>query len=356
MKGIKHKTLVELAELNPETTEESLIKAMNKEGLVQKEVTVHRKNGTTFTRKQWVRASEVKESKSPKGKKGGGDDKGNKKKPPFKFDLNKFNSIKSDRTAALDYLKESGITWKEHEHKGVNWMRAMVAAKEQTGISDITAKENKFPKNNKNAPFKNKVSKQDANKQIDDLVKEHGRDGLLKLAKEQGITWSEVEHKGVNWMHARMAIRSHIEQGNSFVNDKSEISQDKQQNKQSKSKKDKQSKSKKDKESKFQSIHWGKQLEHLNTRDFQGRGYSFPKPNIPDSIQVVSNDGSSATVYGSFKNTDEQTAKKYMENYIKNELRDYLNKLEIVVDSQQSGDYHNDWVSAFVSIKPKNTK
>lgn len=38
---------------------EDLIKAMNKQGLVQKEVTVQGKNGKTFTRKQWVKASEA---------------------------------------------------------------------------------------------------------------------------------------------------------------------------------------------------------------------------------------------------------------------------------------------------------
>lgn len=38
--------------------EEDLQKAMNKAGLVQKEVQVKGKNGQTFTRKQWVKASE----------------------------------------------------------------------------------------------------------------------------------------------------------------------------------------------------------------------------------------------------------------------------------------------------------
>lgn len=239
MKGTKHKTLVELAKLNPETTEESLIKAMNKEGLVQKEVTVQRRNGTTFTRKQWVRASKVKEPKSPKGKKGGGDDGGNKKNPPDKkvktpeFDLDKFNSIKSDRTAALDYLKESGIAWKEHEQKGINWMRAMMAAKEQTGISNITAKDSspgKYGPLGKNRAENNStgktkeshsnVVKQRVNKHIDKLVKEEGRDGVMKLAKEQGITWKENKHEGVNWMHARVALRQYLEQSENFIDDK----------------------------------------------------------------------------------------------------------------------------------------
>jgi len=32
------------------------------------------------------------------------------------------------RTAAIQYLKEKGVTWKECEHQGINWMRACMAA------------------------------------------------------------------------------------------------------------------------------------------------------------------------------------------------------------------------------------
>lgn len=50
---------------------DDLIKAMGKQGLVQKEVQVRGKNGKMFTRKQWVKAGEVQStgkstSKSPK--------------------------------------------------------------------------------------------------------------------------------------------------------------------------------------------------------------------------------------------------------------------------------------------------
>lgn len=47
-----------LKSLNAVTPDEDLCKAMNKQGMVQKEVQVRGKNGT-FTRKQWVRASDV---------------------------------------------------------------------------------------------------------------------------------------------------------------------------------------------------------------------------------------------------------------------------------------------------------
>lgn len=49
-----------LNSLPTQNISDDLVKAMNREGLVQKEVTVQGKNGETFTRKQWVRASEAK--------------------------------------------------------------------------------------------------------------------------------------------------------------------------------------------------------------------------------------------------------------------------------------------------------
>lgn len=56
-----------LKSLDVEHPSEELVKAMNKQGLVQKEVTVQGKNGT-FTRKQWVKASEaISNDKSKKG-------------------------------------------------------------------------------------------------------------------------------------------------------------------------------------------------------------------------------------------------------------------------------------------------
>lgn len=48
-----------LKSLPVEDCPDELVKAMNKQGLVQKEVTVQGANGKTFTRKQWVRASDA---------------------------------------------------------------------------------------------------------------------------------------------------------------------------------------------------------------------------------------------------------------------------------------------------------
>lgn len=51
-----------LKSMDIENPSEPLVKAMGKQGLVQKEVQVKGKNGKVFTRKQWVKASEAKDS------------------------------------------------------------------------------------------------------------------------------------------------------------------------------------------------------------------------------------------------------------------------------------------------------
>lgn len=54
-----------LKSLNAETPDDELVKAMNKQGLVQKEVQVKGKHGV-FTRKQWVRTGEAQSTGSSK--------------------------------------------------------------------------------------------------------------------------------------------------------------------------------------------------------------------------------------------------------------------------------------------------
>lgn len=57
-----------LKSFDVEHPSEELVKAMNRQGLVQKEVQVKGKNGQTFTRKQWVKASEAKSDTSQHAK------------------------------------------------------------------------------------------------------------------------------------------------------------------------------------------------------------------------------------------------------------------------------------------------
>lgn len=128
-----------LENMNAITPSDELSKALKKEGLVQKDVTVQGKNGT-YTRKQWVRASDVTsgdqksaKQEEPKDGKTATDNK----KPTISFEKQEGKTGKqslaemlSSGTSRVDIMaaaKEQGISWKENDHEGINWMRASMA-------------------------------------------------------------------------------------------------------------------------------------------------------------------------------------------------------------------------------------
>lgn len=129
-----------LENMNAITPSDELSKALKKEGLVQKDVTVQGKNGT-YTRKQWVRASEATsgDSKSTSVEQTKEDKAGKTedKKSSISFSLSEGKNAKqslaemlSSGTSRVDIMaaaKEQGISWKENDHEGINWMRASMA-------------------------------------------------------------------------------------------------------------------------------------------------------------------------------------------------------------------------------------
>lgn len=112
--------VVKQAGVNIEEIEEDLQKALKsikgKPGYIQREITVKR-NGKTFTRKQWVKAPEAKKNEGPKMVM----DKTTAR--------NKIRDLKKKygKEGVLKLAKELGIKWNEHSHEGVNYMRAAMA-------------------------------------------------------------------------------------------------------------------------------------------------------------------------------------------------------------------------------------
>lgn len=146
-----------LENMNAITPSDELSKALKKEGLVQKDVTVQGKNGT-YTRKQWVRASEATsgDSKStsteqPKEDKAG---KIEDKKSSISFSLSEGKNAKqslaemlSSGTSRVDIMaaaKEQGISWKENDHEGINWMRASMAIQKHMNEGGSTQSQDKI--------------------------------------------------------------------------------------------------------------------------------------------------------------------------------------------------------------------
>lgn len=75
-------------------------------------------------------------------------------------------------------------------------------------------------------------------------------------------------------------------------------------------------------------------LQQFATDDYQKRRGNYPKSNVPTSIDAYND-----TLEFSFKNTDEETDKKFVVSFCsKNGL------VTKSISSCQDGDFHNDWI------------
>ena len=112
-----------------EYNSEELNKAMDKAKLVQKEVSVQGKNGQTFTRKQWVKASDgIKQSQDKKIQENIKEktSSSQSQKSGKQRIAEMLASGKSKADIMMEFEKQ-GVTWKKNDHEGINWMRATQA-------------------------------------------------------------------------------------------------------------------------------------------------------------------------------------------------------------------------------------
>lgn len=127
---------------------------------------------------------------------------------------NKMKKIKDPaekqlfREALLGYLeKDLNASWKKSDHEGINYMRALMAAKAKL--------DGKTKKKKDDKPTATPATKADARDLVNDLKKKHG-DKLLGMLKKEGISWKENNHTGINNMRAYMALRQFLEDGGTF--------------------------------------------------------------------------------------------------------------------------------------------
>lgn len=108
------------------------------------------------------------------------------------LDINKFDSLKkTNRPAALEYLKDCGVTWEENPHPAINLMRATMAAKGSGKPSEPA-----------NKPIPGQLAKPEKKAKVDNSSKNAE---YLAGLKEKGITWEENAHPAINLMRAKMA-------------------------------------------------------------------------------------------------------------------------------------------------------
>ena len=197
-----------LKSLNSETPSEDLQKAMNKQGLVQKEIQVKGKNGQTFTRKQWVKASEEQKTD---GNKATQDENPENLKEYKGFKVGqsvKCDQIKSKTPWTITkFVKDSGTIKAEITNgKKVGWAP-------MNSLSEVQSSSNSKPVSSSHAWTK-AATAQEAKKQIADLVSSgKSKQDCISEFKAAGATWKESDHEGINWMRACMAMNKQLMSG-----------------------------------------------------------------------------------------------------------------------------------------------
>lgn len=204
--------------------------------LVQVQRTVSR-GGTSFIQNFWVKPSDVRSTdKVVGGQQNVLPAAGSVAKPANGvLDSKYFDSIKSDKVKALDYLKSCGISWNEHSHAAINWMRAMQAYSIATSSSpqsgtktyaqvnaQTTQNVQQSPQNSQPGnPPQSTVLTPAQQSELDTgnngkektviLKKLLGNDGCISYAKQLGVTWDEHPHAAINIMRMSMALKSHFD-------------------------------------------------------------------------------------------------------------------------------------------------
>ena len=263
-----------LKSLPTENISEDLVKAMNKSGLVQKEIQVRGKNGQTFTRKQWVRASDTQSDKSSSSKSQDKEDtktdiSGSKWEDKLNValysaqgtaadyavgkvlqELPKGTVIKTGQKAALasppykaevTYTKGDNDSWQyiSEDFDKVYYnsvSKALCKVKDNSKFKlSISVPETKVHiKEHSEGKFNHTTGTYDKSKKpsmIQDyfagkrkdmdgksalatlLSKGYTRQDIMSQAQESGITWKKNDHEGINWMRASMAIQKAWKKG-----------------------------------------------------------------------------------------------------------------------------------------------
>lgn len=237
-----------LESVKPYTQDNDLIKAMNKQGLVQREVTVQGKGGT-FTRKQWVRASEEQtntrqaaKQDEPAGKQ---TDKQDDEKSSWKSKIDSGNftddqkqvlqsGLARDHAAVVE--KDGKILtskdWDESKYAESNGWKRVGSLTEviNRGSVSVDKTTEKGASDKQSEPSTDSKQFIDLNEFLSGktlngktpkacivsfLNSGVSRSHLMSSAKVAGITWKENANEGINWMRASMAIQKHVSEASS---------------------------------------------------------------------------------------------------------------------------------------------
>lgn len=161
-----------------------------------------------------VKKDDTKSNQDDKSSNPNTDVKQDSDKKSGKFSMSEFTGIKSDRTKAIQYLKDNGISWKETDNEGINWMRACMAASRAENPAQGATKKDFASKSSADTKASGK-SIEEAKKAVKDLLSANNNDRakVMQIAKASGVTWKESDNDGINWMRASLAIQKNYESG-----------------------------------------------------------------------------------------------------------------------------------------------
>lgn len=197
---------------------DSLYKAqIDKTKLVQVQRTVSRA-GKTFLQNFWVKPSQVKPAdRVINGQQNLLPASGSVPAPaPGGFDKAYFDTLVSDKSKALEYLKSCGITWNEHSHAGINWMRAMQAVKAMSSKGATQSTPSQATGTIDQDTLDELKQYKTGKEKVVFLKQKLGQEGCLQFAKQQGVKWAEHTHKGINIMRMSMALQKHFDSNGSI--------------------------------------------------------------------------------------------------------------------------------------------
>jgi len=98
-----------------------------------------------------------------------------------------------------------------------------------------------------------------------------------------------------------------------------------------------------------------KELLKLANADYQKRGGNYPKPLIPDTVEVSINDNN-PTIAFDFKNTSDREAMAwYKKSKEYKAINKFKNDYDIAISTSQDGDYEDDWQKLTVMLTKKDT-
>lgn len=219
--------------------EELLLKAQRDVSKLVKVQRMVTRGGKTFAQNFYVQPNQVKSTDKVIGNQQNLlPTPGSVPKPPAGvLDKAYFDTLVSDKTKALEYLKSCGVTWAEHSHAGINWMRAMQALKgalsaqngqqnspqviSQPNQSTQQSAQNSQPKTvvdlpagmfDKLSSIKQEIDAcKNGREKVIVLKKKLGQDGCIQFAEAIGVTWDKHDHAAINNMRMSMALQQHFD-------------------------------------------------------------------------------------------------------------------------------------------------